>query len=199
MGHSYCLGPQQRPHPETQSCDRCDACPVCQRFDEVSLYCWRCCGPLHCCPACLPILARHVTQNGPPEGQWAEVPEVAAGYRRAVTEVRGWADWGPHQVLDRWPILTAHLVCASLGYFTPEGAARAILDHRLGRANYCEWYIHMARGGHRDRLLAVGKEVIARAFSGRRHHTGFMAHYPHARALVEAVRDGKEAPPFMSW
>lgn len=198
MGHSTCLGPRDRPHPETRSCDRCDACPWCERVEAVVLYCWRCCGPLHCCPACLPILARHVTQGGRPEGQWAELPEVAAGYRRAVTEVRGWADWGPHQVLDRWPILTAHLVCASLGYFTPVAAAGAIQDYLLGRPNFCEWYMHMARG-NRERLLAVGKEVIQRAFAARRLHTGSMAHYPQARALVQRVRDGEEGPPFMSW
>lgn len=103
------------------------------------------------------------------------------------------------EALNRWPRLTAHLICDSLGYFTPEGAAHAILDYRRGEANWCEWYIHMAQGFNRDKLLEVGRKTIERAFRGRHHHRGFMAHYPQARALVEHVRRGGEGPVFASW
>ena len=103
------------------------------------------------------------------------------------------------EALDRWPRLTAHLICESLGYFTPEGAAHAILSYKRGKPYCCEWYIHMAQGFNREKLLEVGRKTIERAFRGRRHHYGYMAHYPQARALVEQVRAGGEGPLFASW
>ena len=101
-------------------------------------------------------------------------------------------------ILNRFPILVAHLICESLGYFTPQAAANAILSHRQGFIHACEWYMHMA-GRDRD-PLQVGRDVLNRAFKARRHHRGYMAHYPQARALVEAVRTKQTSGPvFSSW
>ena len=104
------------------------------------------------------------------------------------------------EVMDRYPRLSAHMICESLGYFTPEAAAHAILHYLQGHPFYCEWYMHMA-GGEKsaDRIRDLGTKVIERAFKERHHHQGFMAHYPAARALVEEVRGGGEGPVFMSW
>lgn len=103
------------------------------------------------------------------------------------------------EALDRWPRLTAHLICDSLGYFTPEGAACALLAHKRGHGHFCEWYIHMAQGFNEKRVLEVGRKTLLRAFQGRHHHYGYMAHYPQARALVEEVRRGGKGPIFASW
>ena len=103
------------------------------------------------------------------------------------------------ETLNRWPRLTAHLICESLGYFTPEAAAHALLDYKHGRPDWCEWYVHMAQGFDTEKLLEVGRKVVERALRSRHHHRGYMAHYPQARALVEHVRRGGEGPLFASW
>lgn len=81
---------------------------------------------------------------------------------------------------------------------TPEAAARAILNYRRGEPNFCEWYIHLGGFNH-EKVLQVGHDVVQRAFQHRHHHTGFMSHFPLARALVERVRRGASGPQFMSW
>ena len=44
-----------------------------------------------------------------------------------------------HDVMRRWPRLTAHLIASSLGYATPTCAARILKDAKEGRENWCEW------------------------------------------------------------
>jgi|GEM_PF-1217754 len=103
------------------------------------------------------------------------------------------------ETLTRYPCLVGHMICTSLGYFTPESAANALLHYIRGEPNACEWYTHMARGFNDERLLVVGREVVERAFRSRHHHYGYMAHYPQAKALVDHVRAGNEGPVFASW
>ena len=102
-------------------------------------------------------------------------------------------------VLQRYPRLTGHLICESLGYFTPGAAANAIRDHIEKRACCCEWYVHMARGYNEEQVLKVGADTLKRAFKHRHHHSGYMAEYRQARALVHHVRGGGEGPIFASW
>ena len=102
------------------------------------------------------------------------------------------------ETMARYPRLTAHLVCESLGYFTPTTAALAIRDHRIGRAHHCEWYSHMAGSGRT--ILEIGAQTIGRAFRRRQTHRGYLAHYPHARALVEhQLRNPGHHHEFSSW
>ena len=110
------------------------------------------------------------------------------------------------QALRRWPKLTAHLICQSLGYFTPSGAANALAHHKAGKPFSCEYYSHMAqfqpgsKGLFDDEaLLKVGREEIKRAFQLRKNHKGCMAEYQNAKALVDrAIQSGNE-PTFASW
>lgn len=53
---------------------------------------------------------------------WDRVHIQSAGKPRIIDEV-----------LDRYPILVAHMICESLGYFTPNAAANALLAHIEGR------------------------------------------------------------------
>ncbi len=101
-------------------------------------------------------------------------------------------------VLHRFPRLVAHLICESLGYFTPEGAAGAILDVKQHRPTWCEWYVHMASVGKRP-VEDVGLRTLERAIRGRHMHRGFMAEYRQARLLVERVRQTGDWPLFASW
>jgi len=105
-------------------------------------------------------------------------------------------------VLRRYRRLASHLICESLGYFSPEAAANAIAAHKAGRPFWCEWYMHLA-GGQPERgeqaMLAVGRETLRAAFRYRGTHRGFMASYAQARRLVdEAIRSGT-GPAFASW
>jgi hypothetical protein len=117
-------------------------------------------------------------------------------------------------VLRRYPSLAGHLICQSLGYFTPRKAAAAIASHKNAEEYCCEWYSHMVglrlkhgkAGGERPaeaewtaEALQVNRETIEAAFRYRHTHTGMMAHYPQAKALVDAVRQGGEGPVFASW
>ena len=109
----------------------------------------------------------------------------------------------PDDVLRRWPRLVAHLICESLRYFTPRGAANAILAYREGVPFACEWYCYLAEGrGDRvatDALLAVNREVIAAAFRARARHHGYMADYGRAIALVRREVETGRGPVFSSW
>lgn len=102
------------------------------------------------------------------------------------------------EVLDRYPRLTSHLICASLGYFTPRSAANAILQHIHGKECYCEWYYDWATKGNIS-ALEVGRKALTMAIRFRHHHKGYMAEYQQARALVESSRSGKGEPMFASW
>ncbi len=101
------------------------------------------------------------------------------------------------EIVARYPRLIAHMVCESLGYLTPLAAANAPKHHVLEQPFACEWYIHMAGWG-REGLLAVNRSVVEMAFRRRHHHSGYIAHYPTARAIVaEALR--RHPPAFASW
>ncbi len=101
------------------------------------------------------------------------------------------------EILEHYPSLTPHLVCESLGYFTPKSAALAIQARQQGRGCACEWYIHMSGRGRT--LLEVGADTLDRAFQNRRHHRGYMAHYPHARELVEMESQHANPTMMSSW
>ena len=101
-------------------------------------------------------------------------------------------------IIERYPRLTAHLICESLGYFTPRAAANAILQHMRGEPFYCEWYISAA-GWSSQAVTEFGARTLERAFRSRKHHRGYMASYPMARALVENERSGGAPPMFSSW
>ena len=99
--------------------------------------------------------------------------------------------------MRRWPILTAHMICESLGYFSPHAAAQALLDHHKGRASFSEWY--MSRAGRGVTMLDVGRNTIRNAIRGRHHHHGYMADYQRARALVAATLERGAITIFGSW
>ncbi len=101
-------------------------------------------------------------------------------------------------ILNRYPRLVAHLICASLGYFTPESATNAIAAHKRGEPFCCEWYCDWAEKG-RISVIEVGIRAIRKAVQFRHHHKGIMADYERAKQLVDHVRQGGEGPVFASW
>ncbi len=113
------------------------------------------------------------------------------------------------EAMKKYPRLVAHLICESLGYFTPMSAANAIAHYINGEPFYCEWYYHMAQCGGElragetldRRMLEIGRERLKYAYCGRKSHTGYMAHYPLARSMVDRAIQHGEQPNFdlMSW
>lgn len=107
------------------------------------------------------------------------------------------------EVMLRWPRLTAHMISHSLGYFTPEAAANAILAHVLQMPWYCEWYMDIA--SHRkadsddDLYRQINHDCISDAFRLRHHHTGYMRNIEYAMGLVRHVGSGKKGPTLASW
>ncbi len=110
-------------------------------------------------------------------------------------------------VLHRWPRLSSHLICESLGYMSPEHAALAILNYKRGEPHHCEWYWAMngfeqgrGLGSEFDRdLIKLNKRVIGRAIANRQDHEGYMAEYRRARALVRRQLETGEGPMLASW
>ena len=110
------------------------------------------------------------------------------------------------EALQKYPRLIAHMICESLGYFTPGCAANAVARYIDGETFACEWYSHMCgcRGkGYFDReeLAKVGKDVITSSFTRRRSHKGYMASYAQALSLVKAEleREGCTSNMLASW
>ena len=108
--------------------------------------------------------------------------------------------------LQRYPRLVAHMICESLGYFSPLVAANALAHHINGTSFPCEWYSSMCecrgRGFFHDQtLVEIGRGVVARSFEHRHHHKGPMAEYQQALALVTAERESSGATSGMlaSW
>jgi hypothetical protein len=95
------------------------------------------------------------------------------------------------EVRRRWPRVTAHLIAESLGYATPDKAAFIIKDALLGEPNYSEWVLACYQGDASKPLRA--------AIRNRHYHTGFMADYRQALAIVRAVNQGEPGPIFASW
>jgi hypothetical protein len=97
--------------------------------------------------------------------------------------------------MRRYPRLISHMICESLGYFSPLCAANALAHYICGSPFFCEWYSHMAsfrkaatREEYEAELVKVGAEVVSFAFKRRSHHSGYMAEYRQALALVMAER-----------
>lgn len=93
--------------------------------------------------------------------------------------------------LCRYPSLCAHIIAESLGYATPNTAARILQDAKEGRENWCEWVAHCYHGNARG--------VVEDAIRSRHHHTGFMASYKLALRIVEQQLNTGEEPLFASW
>lgn len=97
----------------------------------------------------------------------------------------------PHDYMARYPRVTSHVICQSLGYATPSCAARILSDAYNRRENWCEWldacYNHDAVRCVRDSIR------------GRHGHHGYMADYSVARALVRRATDTGREPEFASW
>lgn len=95
------------------------------------------------------------------------------------------------EIMRRYPRLTAHVICASLGYCTPSSAAAIVRDVKYGRLNYCEWIYACYNGDPRG--------AVQLAIRARHGHKGFMASYAQARALVNAAIEHNQEPMFASW
>lgn len=108
-------------------------------------------------------------------------------------------------------MLVAHLICKSLGYFTPASAAQAVLSVANGTAYWCEWYCDWAdkkmvresierssRPAVEATIRDVGKIALQQAIKQRHHHHGPMADIDHAKAVIKAELAGK-GPEFASW
>jgi hypothetical protein len=104
-------------------------------------------------------------------------------------------EWTQEACLRKYPRVVAHLICASLGYFTPQSAANAISFYKHGKAFFCEWYSHMTKysrdnykGDYFDEVICkrVGEETLRLAFVGRHSHHGYMTEIKQARHLVAA-------------
>jgi len=102
------------------------------------------------------------------------------------------ADMTWEDVQLRWPFLTAHMICESLGYATPDCAARIVLDAANGRENWCEWIYSCYKKDPRGALRM--------AIRTRHHHHGYMSDINQAAKLVlQAMVHGQPDGMLASW
>jgi len=119
--------------------------------------------------------------------------------------VKGRKEMTRDEVMARWPRIVAHMICKSLGYFTPKAAANALLCYTCGKPFWCEWYHHIAQMRDKSRyptdedLIQVGKEGLEAAIKWRHTHKGFMADYLTALALVRRSVAKEGDPLLASW
>lgn len=107
------------------------------------------------------------------------------------------------EILTHYPRLCGHMICESLGYFTPEAAANAVIYYKENKPFFCEWYSDISRRRGKglfddNEVLQVGKDIIKSAFRNRHGHRGYMAEYRKAQAVIRAALKG-EGPIFASW
>jgi hypothetical protein len=106
-------------------------------------------------------------------------------------------EWNRDVCLKKYPRLVAHLICESLGYFSPFSAANAISFYKHNQAFFCEWYSHMAQFEPEKQMFnecavkRVGRKTLLYAFLNRKRHQGYMADYKQAIGLVKRELDGK--------
>jgi hypothetical protein len=110
----------------------------------------------------------------------------------------------PEEYVAKYPNLTAHLICESLGYFTVTTAGRALLAYKQNEPLACEWYSHMSscrgKGMFDDNeLRRINKDVISAATTTRHNHKGYMSDYKYAKALVDKFNDTGYQPGLASW
>jgi hypothetical protein len=138
-----------------------------------------------------------------PQGNWIHGLEVYGSRQEARREVWKFAleHMTNEEALARWPRLIAHMMCESLGYFTPGSAANALIHYKNGKGFWCEWYTHMAGGYNDDEIKKVGARVVKDAFERRHRHKGYMADYGYALKLVmtEVKRPGTTSGMLAGW
>jgi hypothetical protein len=111
----------------------------------------------------------------------------------------------PRNELERYRCLVGHLICESLGYFTPKSALNAIRAHKAQTPFPCEWYSHISstrgKGMFDDEaLLDVNRDVLEQACRNRHNHNGHMNHYQRASSIVRReIDDEGSAPRLASW
>ena len=94
-------------------------------------------------------------------------------------------------VLARYPHICANIICESLGYATPTMAASILKAVIEKKPHHCEW-IAGCYGGN-------PVPAVTNAIRTRRYHTGYMAEYSYALALVRhSLKTGQE-PELASW
>ena len=102
--------------------------------------------------------------------------------------------------LKKYPRLIAHLICHSLGYFTPLAAANAISFYKAREAFFCEWYSHMAQFDEQNwkkdlfdkpSVMRAGEDALKQAILNRHQHHGFMTEIKQAKYLVASELKNK--------
>lgn len=104
-------------------------------------------------------------------------------------------------VMRRYPLLVAHMICESLGYFTPKCAAIALIRYRDGEAFFCEWYsscVPRDKWFDQEAIKEVGRSVIKGAFANRKNHKGYMSSLESAKACIQRELAGC-GPILASW
>lgn len=104
---------------------------------------------------------------------------------------RIWCPNNSEAVARRYPRIVAHVIAESLGYATPECAARIVFDLIRRRENWCEWIYSC--------YSCDPRKAVAAAIQKRHFHKGYMAEYRHARHLVEEFNTTGNQPEFASW
>jgi hypothetical protein len=93
--------------------------------------------------------------------------------------------------MRRYRRLTAHIIAASLGYYTPSRAAVLIRDAKYRKDNQSEW-VYMCFQGN-------SSEAVRRAIQTRHYHKGRISNYQFARELVERAISTRKEPFGESW
>ena len=107
------------------------------------------------------------------------------------TRDKGWTD---QQVIDRYPLLIAHLITETKGHFDPAGAARILNNHRMRKGTNVLYFSNRSRfTGHS--LVEVGRDLLLRSFHRRGFHRRVLrVEYQEGRRKAEAAHTSHFTP-----
>lgn len=110
----------------------------------------------------------------------------------------------PEDAVRRFPRLTGHLICESLGYFTVRSAGAAIVAYLSDEPFGCEWYSHISQCQgtgmfDNEAFLSINRQVVSSAIRRRHEHRGYMTEYAHAKSLVDRFTQTGDQNELASW
>lgn len=95
--------------------------------------------------------------------------------------------------------IIAHLMCESLGYFSPKAALNCLTAYLNGEGFPCEWLCSMVRSYDQGKVWEVTRDIVHQALFRKEHHTGYMADYQDALRIIKRVKEGSTAYDLASW
>ena len=135
----------------------------------------------------MPLLSKAESEKAMPPHDWLMLLR-----KKKPVERKPAREMSPAEILYRFPMLVAHVICSSLGSATPIAAALVVKAAGEKKACLSEW-MYSCYGGD-------AAKALRHAIRTRHHHHGYMADIHRAQELVlKTILYGEPNGMFASW